>query len=141
MASDQIWQRSELLGTQVITRDTGRRLGVVSELLVDVDRREIVALGLRDNLVARVLPGLGITTYMYLDSIQQVGDVILVESDEVLEDLNPDPFSSMINSEVITENGDPLGRVRSFKFNIETGEVTSLIVASIGLPTLPEAVI
>ena len=29
--SDRLWLRSELMGTQVITRDTGRRLGVVGE--------------------------------------------------------------------------------------------------------------
>lgn len=43
MTSEQIWQRTELLGTQVITRDTGKRLGLVNELLVDVNRREVVA--------------------------------------------------------------------------------------------------
>ena len=33
--SDRLWLRSELMGTQVITRDTGRRLGVVGEVIVD----------------------------------------------------------------------------------------------------------
>ena len=47
--SDRLWLRSELMGTQVITRDTGRRLGVVGEVIVDIDRREVVAVGLRDN--------------------------------------------------------------------------------------------
>lgn len=47
--SDRLWLRSELMGTQVITRDTGRRLGVVGEVIVDIDGREVVALGLRDN--------------------------------------------------------------------------------------------
>ena len=47
--SDRLWLRSELMGTQVITRDTGRRLGVVGEVVVDIDRREVIALGLRDN--------------------------------------------------------------------------------------------
>ena len=32
--SDRLWLRSELMGTQVITRDTGRRLGVVGEVVV-----------------------------------------------------------------------------------------------------------
>ena len=41
------------MGTQVITRDTGRRLGVVGEVVVDIDRREVVALGLRDNPLTR----------------------------------------------------------------------------------------
>ena len=47
--SERLWLRSELMGTQVITTDTGRRLGVVGEVVVDIDRREVVALGLRDN--------------------------------------------------------------------------------------------
>jgi sporulation protein YlmC with PRC-barrel domain len=44
------------MGTQVITRDTGRRLGVVGEVIVDIDRREVVAVGLRDNPLTRFLP-------------------------------------------------------------------------------------
>ena len=51
--SDRLWLRSELMGTQVITRDTGRRLGLVGEVVVDIDRREVVALGLRDNPLTR----------------------------------------------------------------------------------------
>tara|TARA_Y100001968_G_scaffold40113_1_gene30505 strand:- start:139 stop:372 length:234 start_codon:yes stop_codon:yes gene_type:complete len=53
--SDRLWLRSELMGTQVITRDTGRRLGLVGEVVVDIDRREVVALGLRDNPLTRFL--------------------------------------------------------------------------------------
>ena len=52
--SERLWLRSELMGTQVITTDTGRRLGVVGEVVVDIDRREVVALGLRDNPLTRV---------------------------------------------------------------------------------------
>ncbi|MCF8135614.1 MAG: PRC-barrel domain-containing protein, partial [Synechococcus lacustris] len=76
--SDRLWLRSELMGTQVITRDTGRRLGVVGEVMVDIDRREVVALGLRDNPLTRFLPGL--PRWMLLEQIRQVGDVILVDS-------------------------------------------------------------
>jgi len=138
MASELIWHRSEILGTQVITRSTGKRLGVVSELLVDVDRREVVALGLRDSAMARVLPGLSLTTYMYLDAVQQVGDVVLVEDSDVIEDIDPEEYSTLINSEVITENNDPLGRVRGFKFNLENGEVEALIIAAVGLSAVPD---
>ena len=35
---ERLWLRSELMGTQVITTDTGRRLGVVGEVIVDIDR-------------------------------------------------------------------------------------------------------
>ena len=61
--SERLWLRSELMGTQVITTDTGRRLGVVGEVVVDIDRREVVALGLRDNPLTRFLPGLPCLLY------------------------------------------------------------------------------
>ena len=38
--SERLWLRSELMGTQVITTDTGRRLGVVGEVVVDIDINE-----------------------------------------------------------------------------------------------------
>ncbi len=139
MASEQLWQRSELMGTQVITRDTGRRLGVVAEILVDVDRREVVALGLRDNILSKVVPG--VPRYLYLSSICQVGDVVLVDTDAAIEDIDLRPYSALTNSEVITESGEPLGRVRGFQFNIETGTLQSLVLASIGLAFVPEGVI
>ncbi|NJN30567.1 MAG: photosystem reaction center subunit H [Synechococcales cyanobacterium RM1_1_8] len=139
MASEQIWQRSEIMDTQVITRSSGRRLGIVAEVLVDVDRREVVALGLRDNLLTKLVPG--VPRYIYLDSICQVGDVILVETDDAIADIDITPFSSMINSEVITEAGDPLGRVRGFQFDIETGNLQSLVLASVGIALVPEQVL
>ncbi|NEO03586.1 MAG: PRC-barrel domain containing protein, partial [Moorea sp. SIO3I7] len=52
-----------------------------------------------------------------------------------------DAYSTLINSEVITETGELLGRVRGFKFNVEDGTVSALIIASIGLPQIPDQVI
>ena len=93
------------MGTQVITRDSGRRLGVVGEVIVDIDRREVVAVGLRDNPLTRFLPGL--PRWMPLDRIRQVGDVILVDSaDSLSEGFNPERYSRVINCQVITESGD-----------------------------------
>ncbi|MGQ4647427.1 PRC-barrel domain-containing protein [Lyngbya aestuarii] len=137
MTTELIRQRSDILNTQVITRDNGRRLGVVKDLLVDIDRREVVALGLRDNLLAIA----GMPKYMLLSSIQQVGDVILVEDEDAIEDIDVEAYSTLINSEVITETGEMLGRVRGFKFNVEDGKVSSLIIASLGVPQIPDQVV
>ena len=138
--SDRLWLRSELMGTQVITRDTGRRLGVVGEVMVDVDRRQVVALGLRDNPLTRFLPGL--PRWMPLESIRQVGDVILVDSaDSLAEGFNPDRYSKVINCQVITEAGEQLGRVLGFSFDIETGELTTLVIGALGVPLLGEGVL
>ncbi|NEP90638.1 MAG: photosystem reaction center subunit H [Okeania sp. SIO2C2] len=138
MTFEQIWQRSDLLGTQIITRDKGKRLGVVSQLWVDVDRREVVAIGLRDNILAVA----GIPKFMFLNNICEIGDVILVDNEEVVEeDIDAEAYSNLINSEVLTENGELLGRVRGFKFDTTDGKVLSLIIASIGIPQIPDQVI
>ncbi|MEB3321898.1 MAG: PRC-barrel domain-containing protein [Synechococcaceae cyanobacterium] len=138
--SDRLWLRSELMGTQVITRDTGRRLGVVGEVVVDIDRREVVALGLRDNPLTRFLPGL--PRWMPLDRIRQVGDVILVDSaDSLAEGFDPERYSRVINCQVITESGNQLGRVLGFSFDIETGELTTLVIGALGVPLLGEGVL
>jgi sporulation protein YlmC with PRC-barrel domain len=137
MTSEQILHRSDILNSQVISRDTGKRLGVVKELLVDIDRREIVALGLRDNLISIA----GMPRYMYLSSIRQMGDVILVDDENVIEDIDVDAYSTLMNSEAITETGELLGRVRGFKFNGDNGKLTSLIIASLGLPQIPDQVL
>ncbi len=138
--SDRLWLRSELMGTQVITRDTGRRLGVVGEVVVDIDGREVIALGLRDNPLTRFLPGL--PKWMLLDRIRQVGDVILVDSiDSLSEDFAPERYSKVINCQVITESGQLLGRVLGFAFDIETGELMTLVMGAVGVPLLGEGVL
>lgn len=137
MTSEQIRLRSDILGTQVITRDTGKRLGIVSQLWVDIDRREVVAVGMRENFLAVG----SVPRAMLLSRICQIGDVILVDDDSVLEDdVDVEAYSPLINSEVITETGELLGRVRGFKFDVETGKVHSLIIASLGVPQIPDRI-
>ncbi|WP_017652546.1 PRC-barrel domain-containing protein [Fortiea contorta] len=137
MTSEQIIRRSDILNTQVITRDNGKRLGIVSQVWVDIDQREVVALGLRDSLISIS----GIPRNMYLNSINQIGDVILVDNEDVIEDIEVETLSNLINWEVITETGEVLGKVRGFKFNGETGKLHSIVIASFGLPQIPEQVL
>lgn len=138
--SNRLWLRSEFMGTQVIAKDSGRRLGLVGEIVVDVDRREVVALGLRDNVLTRLLPG--VPRWMLLREIRQVGDVVLVDScDAVAEDFNPERYSRVINCQVITESGEQLGRVLGFSFDVETGELVTLLVAALGVPVLANGVL
>jgi sporulation protein YlmC with PRC-barrel domain len=135
MTSESIRQRSDLIDTQVIAKDSGKRLGIVKELLVDIDSREVVALGLRDSWLAS--PG-GLVKYIFLSSIEKMGDVILVPNDEAIEDLDPEAYTMLINCEVITETGDMLGKVRGFKFSCDDGKLTSIIIAAIGFPLIPD---
>ncbi|MBE9093025.1 PRC-barrel domain-containing protein [Tychonema sp. LEGE 07203] len=138
MTSEQICQRSDILGTQVITRDRGKRLGVVSQLWVDIDRREVVAIGLRDNMFAVA----GMPRFMFLSNVSEIGDVLLVEDESAIEDdVDVEIYSILINSEVITETGELLGRVRGFRFDPEDGKLVSIIIASLGIPQIPDQVI
>ncbi|MFK0733163.1 MAG: PRC-barrel domain-containing protein [Gloeotrichia echinulata GP01] len=137
MTSEQIIRRSDILNTQVITRDNGKRLGIVSQLWVDIDQREVVALGLRESLISIS----GIPRNMFLSSINQIGDVILVDNEDVIEDVDVEAFSNLINWEVITETGEVLGKVRGFKFNGESGKIYSIVIASLGLPQIPDQVL
>ena len=138
--SNRLWLRSEFMGTQVIAKDSGRRLGLVGDIVVDVDHREVVALGLRDNALTRLLPG--VPRWMLLREIRQVGDVVLVDScDAVAEDFNPERYSRIINCQVITESGEQLGRVLGFSFDVETGELVTLLIAALGVPVLANGVL
>lgn len=134
MTSEQIVRRSDILNTQVITRDNGKRLGIISQVWVDIDQREVVALSLRDSLISIS----GLPRYMYLNSINQIGDVILVDNEDVIEDVEVEALSNLINWEVITETGEVLGKVRGFKFNGENGKIYSIVIASLGLPQIPD---
>ncbi|HIK44391.1 MAG TPA: PRC-barrel domain-containing protein [Leptolyngbyaceae cyanobacterium M65_K2018_010] len=140
MTLDKYRLRSDFLGTQVITRNSGQRLGVVSQVWVDVDQREVVAIGLREN----ILSGLVSSTQqiMPLSTIRQIGDVILVDDETALDsEVNVAPYSTLVNCEVITETGEPLGRVRGFKFDVTNGRLETIVIASLGLPQIPDQVI
>ncbi|MEM8505543.1 MAG: PRC-barrel domain-containing protein [Cyanobacteria bacterium P01_D01_bin.1] len=140
MTFEQSRLRSDIVGTQVITRSTGRRLGVVSQLWVDMDRLEVLAVGLQENALSKVIANN--EKVMLLSDIRQMGDVILVDDDTVLDgDINVASFSNMVNSEVITESGEVLGRVRGFKFDVITGKLETVVVASLGLPQIPDQVV
>jgi sporulation protein YlmC with PRC-barrel domain len=128
-------QRADILGTQVISRSNGRRLGVVSQLWVDVDNQELVAFSLRPSLFY------GTAQEMMLKSVRQIGDVILVDNDDAIEDVDTDRYNSLINCEVITETGEALGKVRGFKFDVNTGKLAALTIATLGYPLIPDRVL
>jgi len=55
--------------------------------------------------------------------------VILVDNEDAIEDVDVEAYSSLVNSEVITETGELLGRVRNFKFNRENEGLLTIIAS------------
>jgi sporulation protein YlmC with PRC-barrel domain len=129
-------QRSALLSKPIITRTSGTNLGVVNQLWVDTNNWKVVALDVRPNMF------FGEMDSVLLDKLKQIGDVILVhdESDAqshiVLYGLN-----YLVGSEVVTEVGGYLGKVRDYTFNPEDGQVTQIHFDALGAPAVPSSVL
>ena len=135
-ATTQVCFRSALIDCQLITRDRGRRLGVVSQVWCDVDAWQVVALDIKDSLLNNYLPGEP-SHSVRLSQVRQIGDVVLVEDDRVLEELDLSPYTRLVGSEVVTETGEFLGKVRDFEFAVGDGRISHLVIDSLGVPRIP----
>jgi sporulation protein YlmC with PRC-barrel domain len=143
MQSENLRQRAAVLGLQVFSKRSAVRLGIVTQIWLDVDQRQVVGVTVAERFVPGTPIGIGDTFYMSLNNIALLGpDAILVDDESVLEDiLITERYTTLINNEVVTESGEPLGKVRDFKFDPETGDLTFLIVASVGNPIIPASLI
>ena len=102
---------------QVITRVTGNSLGSISNFFIDPDSLRIVSAALRPKGL-----GLGGTDYgnLLLETFCQIGDVVLVHDESVLDFAPQDDsvgFLDLIGCPVYTSQGDKLGKV-AYLFSI-----------------------
>jgi len=143
MQSENLRQRAAVLGLQVFSKRSAVRLGIVTQIWLDVDQRRVVGMTVAERFVPGTPIGIGDTFFMSLDNIDLLGpDAILVDDESILEDiLITERYTSLINNEVVTESGELLGKVRDCKFEPETGSLQFLIVASIGNPIIPASLI
>ncbi len=141
--SETICQRGSILGTQVISKSSAKRLGIVTQIWLDVDQRQVMGVSVADRYIPGTPIGIGDTFYMSLENIALLGpDAILVDDESVLEDaLVSDRYTPLIGNEVVTESGELLGKVRDFKFDPIEGDLFFLILSSIGSPLIPSSVI
>ena len=129
-------QRSLLAGKQVITRSTGVRLGVVTDAWVDTAGWEVVVLDLRPNAF------FGEMDQILLKSLRQIGDVILVNDEGAVEpNLSMYGLDKVVGSDVATESGGYLGRVRDYIFNPDTGKVWKLVFDALGSAAVPSSIV
>ncbi|MBD2188893.1 PRC-barrel domain-containing protein [Pseudanabaena mucicola] len=143
MQSENLRQRAAVLGLQIFSKRSATRLGIVTQIWLDVDQRRVTGVTVSERFVPGTPIGIGDAFFMSLDNIDLLGpDAILVDDESVLEDiLITERYTSLINNEVVTESGEPLGKVRDFKFDPETGDLLFLIVASVGNPIIPASLI
>ena len=128
--------RGLILNKLVVTRASGARLGTACELWVDTDELEVVAMDIRENAFV------GAVDHVLLESLRQVGDVILVHDESAVERRwSSYGYSTVVGKDVVTESGQFIGRVRDFEFDPEDGAIARLIVDAWGVPTVPEGVV
>ncbi len=128
----EVRRRSQVLGTQVISQANADRLGVVSEVWADLEARQVLVLGVLEKAFA------GSPRLLELRQVTALGqDAILVPSDEVFDNLDLEGLSQVVGSEVVTEEGIRLGKVKDFEFNSVSGQITGLILSNLGLTFLP----
>ena len=135
--------RSILMDKEIITRTSGKRLGYVDDLYVDPVSLEVTSLYLRRTVSS--LTSLGSSgsarDHVSLSSLRQIGDVVLVHDESSLLDPPADEslgFVRMVGSEVCTEDGLTLGKVRDFLFNPDNGQISSIRYDALGLPSIPQ---
>lgn len=130
--------RSDVVGKAVITRTSGLKLGVVRQAWVDASRWELVSLDVAPNALAM---GESADAVM-LQSLRQVGDVVLVHDESVLEsNLSTYGLNTLVGSELVTESGEYLGRVRDYLFSPESGKVVDIVFDSLGVPLVPDSIV
>ena len=140
--------RGQLVRKDVVTRTGGTRLGNVSQLWVDTDEWEVVALDCRpvgNGVLSPVVNAVGLrgaVDHVLLSSLRQVGDVVLVHDESAVERRwSSYGLSTVVGCDVVTERGTYIGRVRDFEFDPEDGLVQRLIVDALGLPAVPTEVV
>lgn len=133
MSAAELRLRSQVLGTQVIAQDTAMRVGVVNQVWVDLEEKQVLAF---DVLRGQVFGG--DVTGLEFAGIGAFGrDAILVKDEDSFDNYDTDECSRAIGSNVVTETGTALGRIRDFAFDPETGEIAYFIISNLGIPYLP----
>ncbi|CAL1400397.1 unnamed protein product [Linum trigynum] len=132
----QVLKRSSVLAKQVISITTALSLGFISQLWVDTTNWVVVVVEVRPNLLS------GESEMFLLQDICQVGDVVLVEDGNILEnEFSILGLETLVGYQVVTPSQRNIGKVRGFSFNINSGTVESLELDSFGISIIPSSLV
>nr|GMC95446.1 uncharacterized protein LOC109179203 isoform X1 [Ipomoea batatas] len=133
----QMMRRSSMIAKQVITINSALSLGFVSQLWVDINSRVVLLVEVRPNLLS------GEVEWCLLEDVKQVGDVLLVKDESVLENqFRLAGLETLVGYNVVTQGGrQNIGKVRDYTFNVNSGVVESLELDSLGIPMIPSSLV
>ncbi|XP_042521257.1 uncharacterized protein LOC122094718 [Macadamia integrifolia] len=132
----QMIRRSSVIAKQVISIQSALSLGFVSQLWVDTCSWVVIMVEVRPSLLS------GETERFLLKDVCQVGDVLLVEDESVLEnEFKMIGLDTLVGYNVITPNKRNIGKVRGYTFNVNSGAVESLELDSLGISIIPSSLV
>ncbi|XP_058737151.1 uncharacterized protein LOC131609473 [Vicia villosa] len=132
----QVIRRSNLLAKQVISIQSALSLGFVSQLWVDTTSWIVLFVEVRSNLLS------GDSEKFLLEDISQVGDVVLVPDESVIDDgYTMNGLETLVGYRVVTPSLRNIGKVRGYNFSINSGAVEELEIDSFGLSIIPSSLV
>uniref|UniRef100_A0A0A0KXU8 PRC-barrel domain-containing protein n=2 Tax=Cucumis sativus TaxID=3659 RepID=A0A0A0KXU8_CUCSA len=132
----QVMRRSNMLAKQVISIQSALSLGFVSQLWVDTSAWMVKFLEVKPNLLS------GESEWFLLEDISQVGDVVLVHDETVMDnDFKMAGMETLVGYRVVTPGRRNIGKIRGYTFNINSGAVESLELDSFGYSFLPSSLV
>lgn len=132
----ELMRRSNLVAKQVISIQSARSLGFVTQLWVDTTSWLVLVVEVRPALLS------GESERFLLQDISKVGDFVLVEDDSVMEsDFKMVGLDTLVGYRVLTPGRRNIGKVRGYTFNVNSGAVESLELDSFGLSIIPSSLV
>ncbi|PIA38523.1 hypothetical protein AQUCO_02700019v1 [Aquilegia coerulea] len=129
-------RRRNMLAKQVISIQSALSLGFVSQLWVDTSSWVVLVIEVRPSMLS------GEMERFFLEDICQVGDVVLVEDEGVLEeDIKMFGLDTLVGYNVVTPSRRSIGKVRGFTFNINSGALELLELDSFGISIIPASLV
>lgn len=132
----QTMNRSNMIAKQVISIQSAISLGFVSQLWVDTNSWVVLVVEIRPKLLS------GELERFLLEDIAQVGDVVLIEGESVMEnEIKMVGLETLVGYNVVTPGQQNIGKVRGYTFNINSGDVESLELDSFGISIIPSSLV
>ncbi|GJZ34565.1 PRC-barrel-like protein [Tanacetum coccineum] len=132
----ELVKRGNVIAKQVISIQSALSLGFVSQLWVDTNTWMVVIVEVRPTLLS------GEQERFFLEDTVQVGDVVLVEDETVMDnELKMVGLETLVGYSVVTPGRRDIGKVRGYTFNINSGAIESLELDSFGISIIPSSLV
>ncbi|KAI3993685.1 hypothetical protein MKX01_002698 [Papaver californicum] len=108
----------------------------ISQLWVDTTSWVVLVVEARPTLLSVEIER------FYLEEVCQVGDVVLVEDESLMENgLQMIGLETLVGYNVITQSPRSIGKVRGYTFNINSGSLELLELDSFGISVIPSSLV